>query len=593
MRLWFKLAWIEWSRSFSLGGGKNSGKQDFLWLTIFLALTISLALLLYGSREGLLNRFMDVSIGYVQGAGIPIWVTAEIDDEGRVIDREMLEVIENKGFNFHPYRLVEWDQISLPATMDGKTSLWKAKHLPFKGWAVSRDDPLWQRNQKTTELPLEVVLSKSLFQQYFQCSNYEKELKDKLPLFQNSQSSSDKLSCLADDKIWLEVNTRRGRELLQFKIHWTQGRIPTMEELAFLFPLSTLYALKEGRFSPELKYYPEAEGSGGKRVKTLILWQDEENDALRDNLASCLLTQNANNNRPTNQIVPKRPLPLTWVEQCAKRYGIQLQSSPDQMLVEPYLQIAEYLEGHRFRYDKEKLTVLCETPDVPCQPCEEVVPAWKETASQCSETEATVDMLTMISGYQQAFVYVKERGLLFDRLEAIKTVSRAPEQPPALSIHPTYANALVRFHFIDKIMQLLNSTYTWFFGLFLFIFLFVQIGIVIQHRQHAYGIFLAKGMSWWQLHLMVYMQILLSFLVALGFTAAAIWKVRDILSSELGSIAKLYETSIQIGDLDLLPLLWGEYTIVSAVILGIAFFWAMGALVVKQISYGQEAAHLF
>jgi hypothetical protein len=74
MKLWWKLAWIEWQRSLFW---HQSSKPDFFWLTLLLALTLSLALLIYGSREGLLNRFMDVSLGYVQNAGIPIWVVVK------------------------------------------------------------------------------------------------------------------------------------------------------------------------------------------------------------------------------------------------------------------------------------------------------------------------------------------------------------------------------------------------------------------------------------------------------------------------------------------------------------------------------------
>jgi len=144
MRLWWKLAWIEWRRSFLWN---KSSKPDFFWLTMLLALTLSLALLIYGSREGLLNRFMDVSLGYVQDAGIPIWIVAKVDDEGRVMDRELLEKIQSLDYKIHPYRLVEWDQVSLPGTIDGKTDLWQAEHIAFKGWAVSADDPLWKGNK--------------------------------------------------------------------------------------------------------------------------------------------------------------------------------------------------------------------------------------------------------------------------------------------------------------------------------------------------------------------------------------------------------------------------------------------------------------
>ncbi len=601
MRLWLNLAWVEWRRSFFWS---KSAKPDFFWLTILLALTLSLALLVYGSREGLLNRFMDVSLGYIQQAGIPIWVIAGVDEHGRVIDRELLEKIKAQKIDIYPSRLVEWDEISLPKTMDGKTPIWKAKHLPFKGWAVTPEDPLWKGNlsghTENTVLPLEVILSKSLFEQYFHCAEYEKALEEafeekRLANFTKKQpTSNDKLYCLTDH-LWLDVRTPQKRELLSFRIHWVEGRIPTMDELGFLFPMSTLYALRVAKYYPDVKYYPEGEGSEkAQRIKTLILWQLEDDQALRNNLVSCLFAEEESQG---NQIALKRPLPLAWVAQCAERYDIPLQTSFDQFLEEPYLAIAESYEGHAFDYENDHLTLFCEASTPNCYPTQGFLFAWKRYIKNgyvvSNENQVTADMLAMIGGYYQAFVYVKERGTLFEQLKKIQTIARSPEDPPALSVHPTYNNALVRFHFIDKVMQLLDSKYTLFFLLFLGVLLFVQIGIVIQHREHDYGIFMAKGMTWGQLRWMVCLQIVLSFVIGLILTLGAILWVRAALGSELSLITKLYEANLQVGDLELLPLLWQEYSIVSVVILGIALVMAIGFLIWKQIRLGQEAAHFF
>lgn len=127
-----------------------------------------------------------------------------------------------------------------------------------------------------------------------------------------------------------------------------------------------------------------------------------------------------------------------------------------------------------------------------------------------------------------------------------------------------------------------------------FLFFFVQIGIVIQHREHDYGIFLAKGITWGQLSWMVCMQIVWSFLLAIVvLTTAAVGIMRYILGYKLSSIATYYKDTIQVGDLELLPLLWGEYGMVSLAILGVALGIAIGFVVVKQRRFGQEVAHLF
>lgn len=84
-----------------------------------------------------------------------------------------------------------------------------------------------------------------------------------------------------------------------------------------------------------------------------------------------------------------------------------------------------------------------------------------------------------------------------------------------------------------------------------------------------------------------------NFLFALVLTTLAIIMMQTILGSKLGLITKRFETSIQVGDLELLPLLWGEYGMVSALVLGTAVLIAMLFLFIKQIRFGQQAAHLF
>ena len=99
MAVWFKFAALEWWRSAKSG-------RDFLWLSLLLLLTLSLALLVWGSREGLLNRFMDVSLGYIPQVGIPILVDA-VKEDSVGLDRNLLEHVKSMGINIHPYNLIE------------------------------------------------------------------------------------------------------------------------------------------------------------------------------------------------------------------------------------------------------------------------------------------------------------------------------------------------------------------------------------------------------------------------------------------------------------------------------------------------------
>jgi hypothetical protein len=133
IRAWQQLAFLEWRRS-TLQGRQN---LDFFWLTILLTLTLLLTLLLWGGREGLLNKFVDVSIGYVENAGIPIWLATN-RMEG--IDRALLQQLAEQDMAIYPYREVEWHQVDLP---NHDQTIWRDKVTPFIGWAVSFADPLW------------------------------------------------------------------------------------------------------------------------------------------------------------------------------------------------------------------------------------------------------------------------------------------------------------------------------------------------------------------------------------------------------------------------------------------------------------------
>ena len=181
MNVWQKLAWVEWKRGVSW---KSKADRDFFWLIILLSLTLILALLLWGGRAGLLNKFVDVSVGYVEGAGIPIWLAT---NNVNGVDRNLLQNAElaRQNINLHPYREVEWHEVNLPTTDDKQPKIWDPKKIPakkvhFNGWAVSFNDPLWKMAMKsqptgksqttqndTSGLPLEIILNRSLFEQYF------------------------------------------------------------------------------------------------------------------------------------------------------------------------------------------------------------------------------------------------------------------------------------------------------------------------------------------------------------------------------------------------------------------------------------------
>jgi hypothetical protein len=572
MNVW-QLAWTEWYRSAVLGGKPNC---DFLWLTGLLSLTLILALLLYGGREGLLNKFVDVSVGYLEGAGIPIWLTAESATGG--IDREVLQQVSSQlNLKLYPYREVECHEVNLPNQKCGDTNkIWDETAVLFDGWAVTFDDPLWKMGLKTqptsnvnsndtSGLPLDIILNRSLFEQYFSCAVYIEELQTKPLPFKiptTATTQSDKLSCLADGTLWLDV--KGNQELLPFRIHW-QSHIPTMQKLAFLFPLNTLNTLKMAK-QTGIRYEPRLAQANQTtaRVKELMIWQNGISDDTMATLLSCL--QNPKKN--ANRFSMKRPLPKSWVIECAKQNGIPVLKK-GQRLSPPFIQITAALpQKYDFQYhDDDYLTLSCQGNST-CQPCQALSGLTQRipnsvACSQAGTQAAKIDMIAANSHYYRAFAYVTDRAELLDQVKKLK-------KNKAFDIHPTYNDALVRFQFIDEIMGILEWVFVILFFIFLGLLLWVQVSIVINHRQHNYGILLAKGMSWEQVRRIVCLQMFISFVVAMFFAGLIAEGMQYLLDWRVESVAtaERYIDHIVATQLDLLPLsfLW-DYLLVGGIVL--------------------------
>jgi hypothetical protein len=604
MNTWQRLAWIEWGRSIY----KGIPNRDFLWLTMLLSLTLILALLLWGGREGLLNKFVDISVGYIEDAGIPIWLATN-NISG--IDKNLLKnnELSQQNIKLYPYREVECHEVNLPNQRCGNTNtIWDETTVYFDGWAVSDDDPLWKMGKPSklkgeapvvqsnrSNLPLEIILNKSLFTQYFNCTAYKKALQSKQLPVTIPNAQSDPLSCLANGTLWLELKVGKDKELVPFHIHW-QPHIPTMQNLAFLFPLSTLNTLKlvvNGKH-PKLRYYPEAQANQITSFKELKIKRGEEklSDESMKKLMSCLL----NPERKRYRLTLKKPLPKTWIASCAKQSGIPLKG--ENRISPPFIKITNESDSHYFQYDMDgSLTIFCGN-NAPCSPCQQI-PSLQDKLGEnvaCSDKEAKInDMIAATGSYQRAFAYVENRAALATQIEKIKDFQLPQQDSKAFYIHPTYDDALVRFRFIDAIMKILELWYGLFFLLFLMILLLVQVRIVITHRKHNYGILLSKGVSWAQMRGMVLMQITLSFAVAMGIAIFIDEGMQWFLAGQLENVTtiKPYIDHIIAGQLDLLPLSFLDYMLVGGTVLLVLCLITIELLKRMILLRYMEPAYLF
>jgi len=268
-----KLAFKDWYRN-SIPFGKIVRQRDFFWFSTTLLFTLLLFIFIHGTTRGIYYKFMDMSMGYVENMGIPIWLKQKksYDDEKFRKIIQQIENIDKGNIKVLPFVYIDPSCVKLPGYSE-KRSHEKGSELPV--WyerindrieasklnirAVSHfHDPLWdvdnEQSQKIST-PLEVTLDKSLFQKHFNCTRYNQELKKRQLPIKTVNESEDDLYCLGNnDKavIWLNVkiNDNDKKEWHKFKINW-KDRIQTIVDTPILFPLSTYNLI---HFSNEVLY---------------------------------------------------------------------------------------------------------------------------------------------------------------------------------------------------------------------------------------------------------------------------------------------------------------------------------------------------
>ncbi len=569
---WLLIALTEWRRAFSRSAaGGGSGRRDFLWLSLLLSLTLIFALLLWGSRRGLTVQFMNVSLGNVAGAGVPIWVLADIGGiEGSAIDPELVRRIAGLGIRdlaAHPYREIEYE-VRLPDYReDPKNRCWQERGTGFNGRAVSEHDPLWIQSGVSPpradpgEIPLEVVLNRSLFETHFRCSAYTRALSQQLPSaflptvepLRPEETGDSRLDCLSSGSIWLRVKVGLHDELVPFRIRWTD-QIATTEKVAFLFPRVTFDVLKLAQANADLRFFPEGYGSGVERVAELLLWEIKKDSSLDERLEDFLrcLSRAQRNERRIQLQIPESP---EKVRACGKEHEIDIRFSGT-LTPLPLLSVSEMQSGHSFSVtDEGRLRV----------PCEPLTQVWQRHLGCSGKEHVEVESTNIHGGFQSALVYVPHHSNLIEAVERLGEIEIAgpedsDEDRPALYIHPLYQDGLTRFGFMSAVINLLASYYGMFFLIFLLILLWIQVGIVITHRRHHYGVLLAKGMTRREILLMVATQISLSHLAGFAGAGACFLGVRYLLGRGLNEILTSEDFAAHIfSNLEILPLSAGDF----------------------------------
>jgi len=556
MKALLRLSWKEFSLPFIHWGPAGCpGGRDFLWLSILLVLVLSQGLLLQGSRIGLLNNFVDVFLGSVEDEGVPVWVIPNPISPGGInlINTEVLRDIRQTGFRVHPYREMEagFDYLHLPGT---KTWRRQDKSSPaFSGWAVYSDDPLWPVQSSPDALPLQIVVNKNRFVAQFDIEAYRNGLVDTLPerLVQRipSQITSDIDATLKT--LWLKVKIAERRDLMPFEIVWVD-QIPAMKKLTFLFPLKTYHAFRECNNYPELNCFPELKGGPGKRLMEIAFRRHGQEEIVR-RLAS-RFDGKITNQRGFQVVTFSQPQPKFLIDFLAKDLGATYQA-------------LRTIEGDILHHGDGHLLL----------PCRALPPDHRgvEGRKTCNKNPGYLvrkDVTSTGNGFLRALVYIPDRTRIRQAIGELLAINDG-----ALSIHPIYRDALSRFGFLTKVLEILRVPFGTVLVAFLLALLGIQLGTLIGHRRHRYGIFMAKGMMWWQIYLSVYFQVTLAVIMSSLLAWGMIEAAQVYLLGEVSTVANDFGDNLNLKNLNLLPLAPIDYVIIMMFTLIVA--WLIASLI--------------
>ncbi|MCB2261551.1 MAG: hypothetical protein LGR52_01190 [Candidatus Thiosymbion ectosymbiont of Robbea hypermnestra] len=632
-----RLGLIELRRGVPWFGGRDfTGRLDFLWLTLLLGLTLAIALLLLAARQGLLDRLLDVSLAVVPGHGVPIWVRGKARDEGDALSREQLARIErlDRGLRVYPYRDVLSSDVRLPGTHEtaGGEAVWRPLPRDAQGvgeafvsepliWAVSAADPLWRtalaavpelaERARTEILPL-VVLNRRAFER-LDCGLYSRALATAgraarlVPEFDDfgplpAPTVEDIPECLQDRFIWLRVKPGADSELHRFRVLWVE-RLPTFDEVAMLFPLNFYTAMKLAQFDGDLRFFPERLGAAGTRLKTLEVHPGREHgysDAELERFRDCL---GLDWRRRRARLQLPFPVAENAIETCAHAAGLSFLRAVPTGNSQPYLIAGGTPDkSSPFRFvDGGRRLCLSPTQGTQGEPAPEL----------CGEEEDLV-LVDPVRGndFDRAIVYVPDRervSHVVDRLEALTTVGGTTDeategdgpradQEAVLTIPGPYRDAVRRFGFMTAVVELFEWPFGTVLGLSLLTLSLAQIGVVIQHRRHSYGVYLAKGMDGGAILAMLMVQVSIGLVVGLALACLGLIGASYWLAWRLARLLAQPEFTgqVAVSDLALLPFEPGNILLVGMV--GLVAVWLIATALLSPILFkrrGEPATLLY
>jgi len=508
--LWIKNTfWIRLARKEFLDQilFRGENEKDIFWLCFLMMFIMLCSFIAVGSKTSVTEQLIDLTLGRLPDRKIPVWIQLPYENKFKKIKINNTE----KSLTIHPHWEISEKYIKMPQeNIWGHSSKLKGitqnEPFKFKGIAVTQNDPLWkavinQSNDSNFNNSYSlIILDRSRFSYYFGIKNYVESLENKLPKSLYKDLPKDMEEFVKHKHIWLYLalkqqdeggNQPETNELTKLNILWL-NHIPVPGDYSFII-YSSMYQILDLLDSYEtynkLFFYPEIGLTNkGKRVLSITLNLKDNNK--KDTFLNCL-----NVHQKEREIKFQYPKPLFWVNECLNQAEINLDEKD-----------IEYEPNTVINCDDNEQIIK-----VPCS----ILTAEKRKDMGC-KNKNDLFRIDFPRKPISAYVYAQDRK----ELESIIDTLNIQNDDSKPHINFIYKEAYNRFATLLQLVEILSSSYFYVFIGFLFVIILAQLGVIINHRIHYFGIFLAKGMTRKHIHCMMFLYSFFSTCV--GFFAAYI-----------------------------------------------------------------------
>ncbi|GLQ35932.1 hypothetical protein GCM10007939_22160 [Amylibacter marinus] len=581
-----KLACLEYFRAMTR---RAPGGRDFLWMTLLMFFVQLLALVILTAREGVLERSVDAFLGNKPGYGIPIWSLPNFLGENQPVQitTELIKEVEQGGYLAAPYRALSNDRLIRMTDREIWAQNTNVDELKFSGLAVDFNGPLYPANilNRDVQAPVPevfadawpIVLDVKLFRENFDVERYRQSLEGKLPQSQFDALPKDIDELVKSPIIWLNTRVHRSERLTPFRVTWSKYFGIGSSNTAFMLPIEmyNLYTLTKE--NPRLCTFLEGGPELGQRIRSLrsgrlLGMKAEEKAAFKASF---------------NQLAE---IFGGEVEDRGSRMSVYfgdrnkdrnfLRETCDAGIAEYRLQLAAAdlgLSIDEKQYDEVLKTssMVQAWPDRVTANCEALSQRTRETGNVDGEGDkciATIPMATRKTGYSEMLLFARNRldiARLVDFMSCRPVVGRPdplvnehlctvageevkiPES--RLMINQIYEDSLQRFGFLTQLLNAISGPIGLVMIGMLIAILWVQLGTVLGHRRFRYAMLLSNGVTWFQLKMMIVIQVLLGVCISLVFAIACIIAVKFLLLLRMAPLTQIFEKITLGNPIDVMP----------------------------------------